>query len=148
MAGAIAIRARDENVQPPVYQVLVYPVTTTDPTPSKKEHAQAKPLNSAMLKWFGKNYLSDPSDGEKPTFAILKANLRNLPPPTVITAEIDPLRSEGKDYVDRLRAAGVSVDYKNYEGVAHEFFGMGAVVDKAKQAVAQAAAGLKKAFSR
>lgn len=73
MAGAIAIRARDEGAQAPVYQVLIYPVTTADPaTPSKKENAQAKPLNTAMMKWFSEKYLASPADGEKPTFSILR----------------------------------------------------------------------------
>jgi hypothetical protein len=34
-----------------------------------------------------------------------------------------------------------------YPGVTHEFFGMGAVVDKAKEAVQFAAEGLKSGFS-
>jgi len=149
MAAAIAIRARDEKVQAPVHQVLVFPVATASlNTPSKKANAQAKPLNTAMLGWFGEKYLPTPADGEKPTFSISKANLRNLPPATVISAQIDPLLSETKDYADRLKAAGVSVDYRNYDGVTHEFFGMGAAVDKAKQAVAQAAGNLKKSFAR
>ena len=49
---------------------------------------------------------------------------------------------------DRLKAAGVAVDAKNYDGVTHEFFGMSAVVAKAKQAQQQAAEGLKAVFSR
>ncbi len=47
---------------------------------------------------------------------------------------------------ERLKAAGVEVTVRNYDGVAHEFFGMGAVVDKAKDAVQVAAAGLKREF--
>jgi hypothetical protein len=35
-----------------------------------------------------------------------------------------------------------------YKGVTHEFFGMGAVVNQAKQAVNFAANGLKSAFAR
>ena len=61
----------------------------------------------------------------------------------MITAEIDPLRSEGQTLAEKLKAAGVAVDYRNYDGVTHEFFGTGAVVDKAKQAVAQAGNGLR-----
>lgn len=75
-------------------------------------------------------------------------NLQGLPPATVITAEIDPLRSEGQAYAQRLRKAGLSVRYSNYTNVTHEFFGMGAVVDKAKQAVNEAAAGLRSGFGR
>jgi acetyl esterase len=55
-----------------------------------------------------------------------------LPRATVITAEIEPLRSEGKGYPDR-----------HYDGVAYEFFGMGALVPDARRAVRQAADGLK-----
>ena len=64
----------------------------------------------------------------------------------MINADVDPLRSEGAAYAEKLGAAGVKVDYRNYPGVTHEFFGMGAVLDEAKQAVAQAAQGLKQAF--
>jgi len=40
----------------------------------------------------------------------------------------------------------VVVQATRYNGVAHEFFTMSAVVDEAKQAVAEAAAGLRSAF--
>ena len=58
------------------------------------------------------------------------------------------LLTEGKEYADKLQAAGVPVQYKVYPGVTHEFFGMGAVVDEAKQAEEFAAEGLKAAFAR
>ena len=47
-----------------------------------------------------------------------------------------------------LEKAGVKVRYKNYEGVTHEFFGMGAVVDKSKDAVKYAAEGLMAVFKK
>ena len=40
---------------------------------------------------------------------------------TVITAEIDPLMSEGKTLADKLKAAGSKVTYQHYEGATHEF---------------------------
>lgn len=49
--------------------------------------------------------------------------------PTIVTAKIDPLGSEGKAYATLLQQAGVVVRYKNYEGVTYEFFGMEEVVD-------------------
>ena len=76
----------------------------------------------------------------------MTAPFQALPPATVITADIDPLRSEGAAYAQRLASAGVKVDYRNYPGVTHEFFGMVAVLDDAKQAVSQAALGLRTAF--
>ncbi|MBX9579805.1 MAG: alpha/beta hydrolase [Gemmataceae bacterium] len=71
-----------------------------------------------------------------------------LPPATVITAKIDPLRDDGKRCTDKLKAAGVAVDHTNDDGVTHEFFGTGAVVDKAEEAVGKAAEGLKKGFGK
>ncbi len=71
-----------------------------------------------------------------------------MAPATIIAAEIDPLLTEGKAYADKLQAAGVTVQYKVYSGVTHEFFGMGAVVDEAKQAEEFAAEGLKAAFAK
>lgn len=65
-----------------------------------------------------------------------------------IAADIDPLRSEGQAYAQRLRTEGTTVRATNYTNVTHEFFGMGAVVNKAKQAVQQAAAGLRSSFNR
>jgi hypothetical protein len=44
--------------------------------------------------------------------------------------------------------AGVKATYANFEGVTRECFGMGAVVDDAKQAVGKAAEGLKSAFQK
>jgi acetyl esterase len=69
-----------------------------------------------------------------------------LPPTTIITAQIDPLRSEGKAYADLLQPADIVVRYKNYEGVTHQFFYMVAVVDKSKEAQQFAAEGLKESF--
>ena len=56
-----------------------------------------------------------------------KADLHGLSPATVITDEIDPLNSEGQALSVRLKQAGVTVDAQDYEGVTHEFFGMGLV---------------------
>ncbi len=45
-----------------------------------------------------------------------------------------------------LRVTGVAVRARCSNGVMHEFFTMSAVVDEAKQAVTEAAAGLRPAF--
>ncbi|MEH2245547.1 alpha/beta hydrolase [Nostoc sp.] len=148
LAAVTCLMARDRGGKIPVHQMLIYPVTNyAFDTPSYQENANAKPLNKAMMIWFWKQYLNSESDGSNPYASPLRAeNLRGLPPATVITAEIDPLRSEGEAYAKRLREAGSPVKATNYNGVTHEFFGTGAVVDKAKQAVREAAAGLRSGF--
>ena len=147
LAAAVSMMARDSGAQMPVHQVLVYPIAGYDfNTPSYQENAEAKPLNRGMMQWFFQQYLRNPADGKNPLIDLVHADVQRLPATTVISAQIDPLRSEGKDLADRLEDAGVEVDYKNYDGAAHEFFGMGAVLEDAKAAQQQAAAGLRKGF--
>lgn len=149
MATSVCMMARDRKGKMPIYQALIYPVVGGDfNTPSYKKNAMAKPLNKAMMQWFVKNTIKSPTDLNNPYLSILKGDVKGLPPATVITDEIDPLMSEGRAYADKLHKAEVRVRYKNYEGVAHEFFGMGAVLDKAKEAQAFVAEGLKSAFAR
>jgi len=146
LATVVSMMARDQKVQLPVHQLLVYPVVNDDMNnESYKKNANAKPLNKAMMTWFFKHYGADP---KSPYALPMKApSLKGLPPATVITAEIDPLMTEGKAYADRLKQEGVPVAYRHFTGVTHEFFGMGAVVPKARDAQKFAADELTKAFN-
>ena len=148
LAAGIAIRARDEQVQTPLHQLLIYPVADAAmATPSYGEHAMAKPLNKAMMAWFFRHVVRRPADVDDARISLMKTtNLAGLAPATIINAEIDPLRSEGEMFAEQLRTAGVPVRQRTFAGVTHEFFGMGAIVDTANSAVAFAAEGLKKAF--
>jgi acetyl esterase/lipase len=148
LAASVAIRARDQRVAPPVHQLLVYPITDVSiDTLSHRQHADARPLGTPMLPWLFSHYLRSPVEGADPKFSILRtAELSGLPAATVITADIDPLRTQGQAYAERLRAAGVAVEHRNFEGVCHGFFGMGSVVREARQAQELAAAGLRRSF--
>lgn len=149
LAVATAMAARDAGVKLPVYVVAVYPVAGSDTnTVSYRENAMAKPLSKAAMVWFLDKYARSPADWKDPRIDLVHANLKGLPPTTVITDQIDPLRSEGEMLAQNLKNAGVDVRYKNYDGVTHEFFGMGAVLDKAKDANQYAADGLKGGFSK
>lgn len=150
MAAVVSIRARDQRVQLPVHQVLVYPVAGTDMnTESYRENANAKPLNKPMMAWFAKHYLGDAAMKGNPEINLAsRKDLGGLPPATIITADIDPLRSDGQLLAKALEAAGVKVMSRNYEGSTHEFFGMGAAVPDAKEAVGFAAGELKEAFGK
>lgn len=147
LALNVAIRARDEKIQMPTHELLIYPVASTNMnSESYQKNADAKPLNKAMMAWFMKNYTNSPAEAEDPRLNLVAANLKGLPAATVITAEIDPLRSEGKLLAEKLKEAGVKVEYKDYSGVTHEFFGMAAVVKDAKEAQQFAARELTKSL--
>lgn len=148
LAANVAIAARDAGLRAPVAQILIYPVAGVDMnTASYRENASAKPLNKAMLAWFYSHFLRSDADKQDSRVDLVgRANLANLPPATVITAGIDPLMSEGQALAEKLQTAGVPVSSRNYPGVTHEFFGMGAVVRDAADAQAYAAARISMAF--
>ena len=149
LAVATAIAARDRKLPAPLAIVSVYPIAGTDTTtPSYTTYAAAKPLSRPMMSWFFEHYLRSPADRQDPRINLVAANLQGLPPTTIINAQIDPLLSDGEMLAQKLKAAGVSVTQKTYDGVPHEFFGMGVVHDKAKEANGMAADALKKAFER
>lgn len=147
LALNVALRARDEGVKLPVHELLVYPVAGSNMnTPSYIENEKARPLNKAMMVWFFKNYLKSPEEAKDKRIDLVSANLKGLPPATVITAQIDPLRSEGKELADQMIAQRMMVKYQNFDGVTHEFFGMASVLKEAKEAQQFAVDQLKNSF--
>jgi acetyl esterase len=143
-----AIAARDFNMTRPSVVVAIYPVATTaNDTPSKIAQANAKPLNSAMMTWFVKHAVQSEADTRDPRLNLVAANLKGLPPTTIINAEIDPLKSDGDLIVAKLKDAGVETTHQVYTGVTHEFFGMDAVVAKAREAQDFAVSQIKKSLA-
>ena len=148
LAAVTALRLRDKGEAKPIHQMLIYPITNYNfDTPSYYEYANAPFLTRAAMMWFWDKYLPSPADGRNPYASPLQAqSLKNLPSATVIVDENDPLRSEGTAYAERLKSAGVRTTFTEYLGVTHEFFSMSAVLDAARSAVAEAAAGLRSAL--
>ena len=136
LALATAIAVRDAGLQAPTHVLAVYPVGQTGnlDTASYRDSATAKPLNKAMIGWFVDKLLAKPADKMDPRLDLVNAKLGGLPSVTIIGAQIDPLREDGALLEAALKKAGVKVQRKLYTGVAHEFFGMAAVVKKAAEA--------------
>ena len=147
MAVTVAMAARDKGWQAPSSVIAVYPVADSNmATGSKVKYANAKPLNTKMLAWFFVHTLSKPTAALDPRLNLVAADLKGLPPTTIILAEIDPLHDDGANLADKLKAAGVITEIKEFPGVTHEFFGMGSVVANAKAAEDYAVGKLKMAF--
>lgn len=147
LAANVSLMARDRKITMPRHQLLVYPIASNDlNSASYRQYASAKPLDKPLMAYFMKQTLAQPTQSSDPRISLVRANLQGLPGTTLIAAQLDPLQTEGKLLADKLQAAGVKVTYKLYEGVTHEFFGMGTVVPEARQAQALAAQELKKAL--
>jgi len=131
-----------------VHVLAIYPVAGVDMnTPSYREYAEALPLSRAGMEWFARHVFSDGAQLRDPRVDLVgRATLNGLPPTTVITAQIDPLRSEGEALAERLRQAGVATQHRNFDGATHEFFGMAPVVADATAAQQFAVQQLRGAF--
>ncbi|MEV7781091.1 alpha/beta hydrolase [Kitasatospora sp. NPDC088351] len=148
LAAALTLLARDEGGPALRHQLLVYPNTDhRADTASLREHDDPLLFNRRSVAWYWGHYLADAADGDHPHASPLRApSLAGLPPATVITAEYDPLRDEGEQYAEALRAAGVPVEARRYEGVPHGFFAMTGVLDAAGEAQRYAAERLRGAL--
>ena len=131
-------------------QVLIYPATDLNLThPSVQENGQGYLLTKEAMDWFADHYLGD-TDRRLPQVSPLfadDATLAAAPSALIITGEFDPLRDEGEAYAERLRAAGVTVEHRRYDGMIHAFFPMRGMIPAAEQALEEVTAALARAWS-
>lgn len=146
LSAVLAVWARDNGGPFLRGQLLVYPaVDMAYAHPSIDENGEGKVLTKETILWFRHQYAGADPDVTDPRLSPIRTrDLSGLPPALVITAELDPLRDEGRAYAARLVAAGVEVVDSLYEGQVHTFFGMGTIFPRANDAIAEAGAFLRK----
>jgi acetyl esterase len=151
LAIDMSLMAQMRGGKKPIYELLVYPfINGKTIYPSHKKFKKQAPLGTPDIPWFLGYALPSKAFANNPLAQPLYASpamLKGLPPTTIVAAELDPLMSEGLMFAKKLQNNGVKVRYQLYPGVTHEFFGMGAVVDKAKAAMKYGAQGLKMGFN-
>jgi acetyl esterase len=150
LAAVVALMARDAGAPRLRLQSLVYPVGDyTMSTPSYDKFATGYGiLTREAMAWFRQHYLRSPADAEDWRASPIRApNLAGVAPAIVITAECDVLHDDGQGYAEALRRAGVAVEYREYKGMIHAFFGMVPAVDDAMNAQRTVWAAFKRAFT-
>ncbi|ABL73137.1 alpha/beta hydrolase [Paracoccus denitrificans] len=119
LAAALCLSRR--GARQPLGQVLVYPGLGGDGSaPSYRENAEAPLLRTEDLAGYHAAL-----HGEGPVDPLahpLQADsLAGLAPAFVVTADVDPLRDDGRDYVRRLRAEGVAAHWRNEPELPHGY---------------------------
>ena len=150
LAAVAALMARDTGGPAIRLQVLVYPVTDyACDTGSYRTYAKGYGmLEAASMRWFRDHYLRDEADRINWRAAPLHTgDFSGLPPALVLTAQCDVLLDEGEAYAQRLRAAGVGVEYHECRGMIHGFFAMAPMIDGAVRAQSLACDAMKRAFA-
>ena len=145
LASGVAIKARDNKVKL-AFQLLIYPCNDRDfTTDSYIKNAAGYGLSTQAMKWFWDQYLQGDAHDSNPYAIPMRANsFSDLAPAIIITAQYDPLVSDGENYADLLKRDGVSVVYKEYPGMIHGFFTNMAVTPAARESIDFAASEVKK----
>ncbi|MFB4280539.1 MULTISPECIES: alpha/beta hydrolase [unclassified Nonomuraea] len=149
LAAVVTRRARDEGGPAIALQVLVYPATDCDlDNASYRDPENQLLLTRDTMVWFWDHYVPDPAQRTNPDASPLRAaDLSGLPPAVVLTAEHDVLRDEGEAYAERLRQAGVPVEFKRFEGQMHIFFTMVNVLPASADALVMVAAAIERSVA-
>lgn len=148
LAAVACLMAKQKSGPRIVFQLLIYPTTQARAnTDSIKAFAEGYFLEKKTMDWFFDQYLNAGVDVNDWRLSPLAApDLSGLPRAYVVTAGFDPLKDEGKAFADKLNRAGVACVYVDYPGMVHGFFNMSGVVPTAREAIAEAAKAVRKAF--
>lgn len=149
-ANLAAVVAQHRPV-PLRFQLLVYPVTDARcVSASYREFADGPWLTRSGMEWFLGHYLSggegSRDDARVSPLLAEDALLAGSPPTFVLTASDDVLRDEGEAYAERLRAVGVPVDVRRYEGAFHGFCSFADLLDDGARALEECGAAIAHAL--
>jgi acetyl esterase len=134
LAAGLAQRTRGHR-RAPVGQVLIYPgLGGGMDKPSYARHAEAPMLTVRDLVFYkdirtgGADFSSDPT-----YMPLADPDLSGMPPTVVITAECDPLSSDGEAYRDRILAAGGKALWREEAGLVHGYLRARHTVQRARE---------------
>lgn len=123
LATAIALKARDRGGPGIACAAIIYPVTGLNQDhPSYVDHATGPGLTTEATRKYRDHYLPNDPDTKDPyARPVMAEDLSGLPPFWVHSAEIDPIRDDGRVFASRLALAGGQVTYREAKGMIHGF---------------------------
>ncbi|MEZ2328608.1 alpha/beta hydrolase [Mesorhizobium sp. RCC_202] len=122
LCAAVAHATRG-HAKKPIGQVLIYPGLGGDRSKgSYLRHADAPMLTVRDLEFY-KHIRTGGVDrtGDVKLYPLADADFTNLPPTVLITAQCDPLSSDGEAYRDRVLAAGGRAYWFEEPGLVHGY---------------------------
>lgn len=122
LAAAISHASRDHQSKP-LAQILIYPSLGGDATKgSYLEHADAPMLTTKDMDFYHAIVAGDADISRdiriKP---LADTDFSGLPPTMIVSAQCDPLADDGRDYRDRILAAGGEAEWFNEAGLVHGY---------------------------
>lgn len=145
LAAAVA-QATRRHPRPAIGQVLIYPELGGDEldgpeldgkarTGSYIEHAEAPLLTLRDVEFYRHIRAAKGQSPDDPTFSPLNdSDFSGLPPTVIVTAQCDPLSSDGQTYRDRILAAGGKAWWREEPRLVHSFLRARKTVPRASEA--------------
>ena len=136
LAAAVALKARDQGISL-AFQILIYPCNDRNfETRSYIDCATGYGLSTQAMQWFWSQYLQSDEHDQNPYAVPARASsFRGVAPAIIVTAQYDPLLSDGEQYSQLLTNDEVAVIYREFEGMIHGFFTNLAVTPTALEAI-------------
>ncbi|MGZ5968145.1 MAG: alpha/beta hydrolase [Polyangiales bacterium] len=146
--SAVVAQITRGEARKPAFQLLIYPATDMTMTaPSHEQMGHGFFLEHDTMVWFRDHYLNGPHEQRDPRASpLFEKDLSGLPPAYVVTAGFDPLRDEGEQYANRLREAGVPVEYRCHSSLFHGFISTTGRIERARPTLVECAAALREAL--
>jgi len=148
LSAFVAQEAVRRQAAAPAFQLLIYPATDFATTyPSEQKFGEGFFLTHEFMQLARENYLVGDEDLTDPRLSPLHGDVKGVAPAYLVTAGFDPLLDEGQAYAEKLKAAGVPVEYRCEDSLIHGFINMTAVGTAAPKAIARVAAALQRGLS-
>jgi acetyl esterase len=144
LAAAVAHHTRN-HMKKPIGQILIYPGLGGDMgRGSYVRHSEAPMLTLRDLDFYRDIRIGGRDVSRDTTFAPLAdRDFANLPPTIVITAECDPLSSDGETYRDRILAVGGKAWWHEEAGLVHGYLRARHSVARARESFSRIVDGIK-----
>jgi len=122
LGAVMALKARDTGALKIACAAIIYPATGLDQDQeSYRLFADGPGLTRAGMIKYRELYLTHDRDTDDPYARPIMGDLTDLPPFWVHSAEIDPIRDDGRCFAAKLAMAGNHVTYREAKGMIHGF---------------------------
>jgi acetyl esterase len=151
LAALVTLRSREEGIPQPALQVLLYPgLDLCGRSRSRSLFSDGFFVTKKEIEWFMELFLdgADIAADDAQVSPLRTADLSGLAPALVITAGFDPLRDEGNEYAAALCSAGVTVDHRQFDTLAHGFASLSPFGGGSADAMAATTSAIRAHLSR
>jgi len=120
LALAVALRARDSAVAPPVSMLLISAWVDLEATGGSYDSGTDPFFTRELVRGLGEGYLAG-ADPHDPLASALHADARDLPPTCLQVGADEALLDDSRRLADHLRGFGVDVRLEEFPGQLHTF---------------------------